>query len=86
MADKKAQNNEQAQLFDSDEISKMNFEQSIDTLTEIVEGIESGKTPLAESLDRYEKGMAIIRHCRKMLSEAEKRIENVEQVDKKKKP
>jgi exodeoxyribonuclease VII small subunit len=86
MADKNAQKGEEAQLFDSDEISKMNFEQSIDTLTEIVEGIESGKTPLAESLDRYEKGMAIIRHCRKMLSEAEKRIENVELAEKKKKP
>lgn len=65
----------------SGDINKMSFEQAITTLTEIVAKIERGEVPLQESLDQYEKGMALIKHCRTLLQTAEKRIEVVSQSD-----
>ena len=59
------------------ELEKLSFEQAIETLTGIVDRIESGQVPLAESLEQYEKGMALIKHCRGILLDAEKRIEEI---------
>lgn len=63
------------------ELEKMSFEQAIETLTGIVDKIESGQVPLAESLQQYEKGMALIKHCRGILLDAEKRIEQITEDD-----
>lgn len=57
--------------------SKPSFEEAITELTEIVSKIESGQTPLQNSLEQYEKGMALIKHCRAILEKAEKRIEKI---------
>jgi len=59
------------------DISKLSFEQAIKTLTEIVSRIEQGQIPLAQSLEQYEKGMALIDHCRAILTKAEQRIEKI---------
>ena len=56
---------------------KPSFEEAITELTEIVSKIESGQTPLQNSLEQYEKGMALIKHCRAILEKAEKRIEKI---------
>ena len=58
------------------DIAKMTFEQAIDSLTGIVDGIETGQMPLAESIENYERGMRLIKHCRGLLQTAEKKIEN----------
>ena len=55
----------------------ISFEQAIEDLTGIVNRIETGQVSLAESLEQYEKGMAIIKHCRGILLYAEKRIEQI---------
>ncbi len=60
----------------SDELN-LSFEQAIEKLTEIVNTIESGQVSLADSLEQYEKGMALIKHCRGILLDAEKRIEKI---------
>lgn len=60
-----------------DEISTLSFEDSIKQLREIVEKIEQGEIPLQDSLDQYEKGMTLIKHCRGVLQQAEKRIEKI---------
>jgi exodeoxyribonuclease VII small subunit len=62
------------------DISKLGFEQAIKELTEIVDKIESGDTPLQTSIEQYEKGMALIKHCRGILQAAEKKIEKVSQA------
>jgi exodeoxyribonuclease VII small subunit len=62
---------------DDTQFDKLTFEEAIESLTDIVNQIETGQVPLAESLQKYEKGMAIIRHCRQILLEAEKRIEEI---------
>jgi exodeoxyribonuclease VII small subunit len=57
----------------------LTFEKAIEQLTDIVKGIEQGTTPLQQSLDQYEKGMALINHCRHILKDAEKKIEKISQ-------
>ncbi|MHC4638581.1 MAG: exodeoxyribonuclease VII small subunit [Planctomycetota bacterium] len=64
-----------------DDLTKLTFEQAIKSLTEIVNNIEAGKTPLEQSLEQYEKGMALIGHCRDILNKAEKRIEKISQPE-----
>jgi exodeoxyribonuclease VII small subunit len=59
------------------DISKMSFEEAIKELTDIVSKIEQGKIPLQDSLEQYEKGMALIKHCKSILEKAEKRIEKI---------
>ena len=64
-----------------DDVSLLSFEQAIENLTGIVDKIETGQVPLAESLQQYEKGMAMIKHCRGILLDAEKRIEQIAEND-----
>jgi len=59
------------------DLSKLSFEQAIKELTSIVEKIERGEIPLQDSLQQYERGMALIKHCRTILAKAEKRIEKI---------
>ena len=61
------------------DISKLSFEEAIKDLTGIVGAIESGQTPLQDSIEQYENGMTLIKHCRTILTEAEKRIEKIAQ-------
>jgi len=60
-----------------DDINKLTFEQAIHQLKDIVTRIEQGEIPLQDSLEQYEKGMALIKHCRTILQKAEKRIEKI---------
>jgi len=60
-----------------DDITELNFEQAIKELTGIVGRIEQGEIALQDSLEQYEKGMALIKHCRAILQTAEKRIEKI---------
>jgi len=63
-------------------IGKLGFEESIKELTEIVSKIEQGQIPLQDSLQQYEKGMALIKHCRSILQKAEERIEKISKEEK----
>ena len=60
-------------------LSQMSFEKTINELTGIVSKVEQGQIPLQDSLEQYEKGMALIKHCRNILAKAEKRIEKISQ-------
>ena len=64
------------------DIGKLSFEEAIKQLTDIVGKIEQGQITLQDSLEQYEKGMALIKHCRGILSKAEKRIEKISQEEK----
>ena len=71
MAEKQKKNN----------TSKMGFEQAIGELSDIVAKIEQGRIPLQDSLQQYERGMTLIKHCREILSKAEKKIEKISAED-----
>ena len=60
-----------------DDITELGFEESIKELTNIVGKIEQGQIPLQDSLQQYERGMALIKQCRTILQKAEKRIEKI---------
>ncbi len=51
------------------------FEQSLNTLEEIVEQLESGELPLEKTLELFEEGVAIARRCQSQLEEAERRVD-----------
>lgn len=61
------------------DLSGLSFEEAIKELTGIVDKIESGEAPLQASIEQYEKGMALIKHCRRILQAAQKKIEKVSQ-------
>jgi len=61
-------------------ISKLGFEGAIKELTNIVSRIEQGEIALQDSIEQYEKGMALIKHCRTILQRAEKRIEKISET------
>ncbi len=65
------------------DIEKLSFEGAIKELTGIVGKIEQGEIPLQDSLTQYEKGMALIKHCREILQKAEKRIEKISELNEK---
>ncbi len=60
---------------------KLTFEQAIKELTDIVGKIEQGQIPLQDSLKQYERGMALIKHCRGILQKAEQRIEKISEPE-----
>jgi exodeoxyribonuclease VII small subunit len=64
------------------DISRLSFEQAIKELGGIVQKIEQGEIPLQDSLSQYERGMALIKHCRGILQKAEKRIEKISEEQK----
>ena len=63
------------------DMEKLSFEQAIKELTSIVSQIEQGQIPLQDSLEQYERGMALIKHCRGILQKAEKRIEKISEPE-----
>src|ERR1700722_18005758 len=51
------------------------FEDALSELEQILADMEGGQVALEESLGKYERGSFLIRHCRGVLSTAEKQIE-----------
>ncbi|MEZ5657181.1 MAG: exodeoxyribonuclease VII small subunit [Burkholderiaceae bacterium] len=58
----------------SDDIRALSFEQAIDSLEEIVARMESGELPLQASLEAYERGAALVAHCRGALEQARQQV------------
>lgn len=53
---------------------KMNFEQSLARLEEVVHKLENGDLMLSDSLKLFEEGTELISMCTKMLDEAEQKV------------
>lgn len=56
-------------------VDKMTFEEAVATLEQLVDGVEEGEVPLQDLVTRYEYGSELLRHCRRLLGEAELRIQ-----------
>jgi len=56
---------------------KQTFEEALTELEKIVEKVEQGEIGLEESIEKYAQGMQLIKHCREILDQAEKRIETI---------
>jgi len=53
----------------------IDFEQSLEQLTQLVGKMETGKLPLEESLQLFEQGVSLIRNCQQALKNAEQRVQ-----------
>ena len=59
---------------DYHKIKDLDFEEAMDQLNEIIQGLESGEVKLSESVDKFELGSELAKHCKKLLDNAETRI------------
>ena len=55
--------------------NQQTFEEALAELEKIVAEVEAGEIGLEKSINKYEAGMKLIKHCRAVLEQAEKRIE-----------
>jgi exodeoxyribonuclease VII small subunit len=53
---------------------ELTFGAALGELEQIVRALESGQLELEESLERYERGVALLRACQAKLATAEQRI------------
>lgn len=53
---------------------KLNFEESIFRLDEIVSLMEKGDAPLEEALSLFEEGVSLVKSCGKLLDSAEQKV------------
>jgi exodeoxyribonuclease VII small subunit len=61
--------------------NKLSFEDAYKQLTDLVQKMESGEMPLAESVAAYEKGIKLKAYCEQLLKEAELKIETLKVTD-----
>lgn len=59
----------------SKESENLSFEKAIEELEEIVNNLEEGGLSLEDSLDKFSRGIKLIKYCNDKLSETEKKIE-----------
>lgn len=53
---------------------KKSFEQSLEQLEELVDGLEQGELGLDESIGKFEEGVKLYKFCKDQLGKAEKKI------------
>jgi exodeoxyribonuclease VII small subunit len=53
----------------------LSFEEALERLENIVDGLEQGDLELQDALGKFEKGVALTRQCAAQLDDAERRIE-----------
>ncbi len=56
-------------------IPVVDFEASMTELESLVERLEAGDLPLEESLQAFERGIALTRSCQSALKDAEQKVE-----------
>lgn len=59
------------------DVSALTFEQAVEELEKIVAALERGDVALDRSIEIYERGEALKKHCETLLSAAENRIEKI---------
>lgn len=59
------------------DINKLSFEEALQELETVVKSLESGQTSLEHSVEAYERGIALKKHCEEKLSQAKLRIDKI---------
>ncbi|WOS63562.1 exodeoxyribonuclease VII small subunit [Sinorhizobium fredii GR64] len=59
------------------DVSALSFEQAVEELERIVSALERGDVALDTSIEIYERGEALKKHCETLLKAAEDRIEKI---------
>ncbi len=61
------------------DIAAMTFEDALRALEDVVRKLESGEVALDDSIDLYERGETLRKHCQARLDSAQARIERIVQ-------
>ena len=59
------------------DVSQLSFEAALARLEEIVRTLEKGEAPLDQSIELYQQGDRLKRHCEARLKDAQARIEQI---------
>ena len=59
------------------DVSQLSFEAALARLEEIVRTLEKGEAPLDQSIELYQEGDRLKRHCEARLKDAQARIEKI---------
>ncbi len=51
------------------------LETSLAEINTLIEQMEQGELSLEQSLERFERGIILIKHCQKVLQEAEQKVQ-----------
>ncbi len=51
-----------------------NLEASLAEITQLIEKMEHGESTLEQSLTNFERGIHLVKHCQKILEEAEQKV------------
>ena len=60
------------------DVSKLSFEDALKQLETIVRELEQGNVPLERSIDMYERGSVLRKHCDDLLKAAEAKVEKIQ--------
>ena len=58
-------------------VDQLSFEDALRRLEEIVRTLEKGEAPLDQSIELYQEGDRLRRHCEARLNDAQARIEQI---------
>ena len=58
-------------------MAKENFESNLINLEKIVSELESGNLSLEESLEKYKKGIELVKKCNTIIENAEKEVKKL---------
>ena len=62
---------------EAQDVTDLTFEAALKRLEEIVRKLESGEAPLDQSIELYQEGDKLKRHCEARLKAAQARIEQI---------
>jgi exodeoxyribonuclease VII small subunit len=51
-----------------------NLENSLAEITQLIDKMERGELTLEQSLNDFERGITLVKHCQKILDEAEQKV------------
>ena len=64
-------------MMDDSDIDKLSFEDALKQLEAIVKSLETGAEPLDQSIELYQRGDRLKRHCEARLKAAQARIDQI---------
>ena len=64
-------------MMDDSDIDKLSFEDALKQLEAIVKSLETGAEPLDQSIELYQRGDRLKRHCEARLKAAQARIDKI---------
>jgi exodeoxyribonuclease VII small subunit len=58
-------------------VEKRSFEEALTRLEQIAEQLEGGALSLDDALAAFEEGVSLVRFCRRLLGQAEKKVQRL---------